>query len=122
MSDEPVHAIYGTPLSEWITQTAAELPVDAVGLWQIIPDAREYFGLEGEELVSAVARTIYTLLDHGAKPVVGGKGTGHHWIEQTHYGTEPEEVVHRIMVEWCGWGYADPTHNGIWFALPELFG
>lgn len=59
---------------------------------------------------------------HGAKPVRGGKGTGHHWIEQTHYGTEPNDILHRIMVEWCGWGYADPTHNGIWFALPELFG
>jgi hypothetical protein len=122
MSDEPVHAIYGTPLSEWITQTAAELPVDAVGLWQITPDAREYFGLEGEALVSAVERAIHTLLDHGAKPVRGGRGTGHHWIEQTHYGTEPDDIVRRIIAEWSGWSLGEPTVGGIWFALPELFG
>jgi hypothetical protein len=83
MKDERRHATYGTPLSAWIKQIPAELPVDAVGLWQIIPQAREAFGLEGQELISLVERAIYALLEHGAKPVRGGMGTDHDWIEQT---------------------------------------
>jgi hypothetical protein len=122
MNDERRHATYGTPLSEWIKQIPAELPVDAVGLWQIIPQAREAFGFEGTELVSVVERAIYALLEHGAKPVRGGVGTDHDWIEQTCYGTEPSDIVEKIITEWSGWGYSDPTASGIWFALPELFG
>jgi hypothetical protein len=122
MNDERRHATYGTPLSEWIKQIPAELPVDAVGLWQIIPQAREAFGLEGAELVSVVERAIYALLEHGAKPVRGGLGTDHDWIEQRYYGAEPSEIVDNIISEWSGWGYSDPTADGIWFALPELFG
>ena len=122
MSNQPIHALYGTSLSEWITQTAVELLIDAVGLWQIVPDARDTFGLEGDALVSVVKRAIYTLLAHGAKPVRGGVGTDHAWIEQTQYGTEPEEIVRRIIAEWGGWSLGEPTVGGLWFALPELFG
>ena len=122
MNGEPTHRSYGTPLSEWIMQIPAELPVDAVGLWQIIPKARHCFGLEGAELIACVRQAISILLDHGAKPVRGGSGTDHDWIEQTQYGTRKEEIVENVLDEWCGWGLANPTAGGLWFALPELFG
>lgn len=41
MTIEPQHVDYGTPVSEWIALIPGELPRDAVGLWQIVPDGRE---------------------------------------------------------------------------------
>ncbi|MCB8878678.1 hypothetical protein ACELLULO517_00420 [Acidisoma cellulosilytica] len=122
MSHERLHKSDGTTLIDWIIQTTAELPVDAVGLWQIIPEARTEFGLEGDELIDCVERTISALLDCGAKPVRGGVGTDHDWIEQFQYGTHKDEIVEKIINEWFGWGLGNPTAGGLWFALPELFG
>jgi hypothetical protein len=122
MNSEPIHRTDGIPLSEWINQLPAELPVDAVGLWQFVPEAREEFGFADEELIACVERAIHALLAHGARPVIGGAGTQHFWIEQTHYGTQPDEIVGNIIAEWRGWGLGNPTVSGLWFALPELFG
>lgn len=122
MNEEPTHRSYGTPLSAWIMQIPAELPVDAVGLWQIIPKARHCYGLEGQELIVCVERAIAMLLDHGARPVRSGLDSGHDWIEQTQYGTEPAQITKNIISEWVTWGLGDPTAGGLWFALPELFG
>ncbi|MCB8876554.1 hypothetical protein [Acidisoma silvae] len=109
-------------LTEWINLVPGELPIDAVGLWQIIPTLQHDFGLEGEKLTEAVKRTIITLIQHGAKPVRGGRGTGRDWIEQPHYGSTPEEIARKIIIEWSGWSFAEPALGGLWFALPELFG
>jgi hypothetical protein len=122
MTNAITHRRYGNTLAEWIRQIPAELPADAVGLWQIIPEAREDFGLEGEDLTRCVKQALLALVAAGAKPVRSGKSTGHHWIEQTHYGSDAEEVVGNIIAEWRGWGMGDPTVGGLWFALPELFG
>ena len=122
MVNEPTSRSDGITLTEWINLLPEELPVDAVGLWQIIPVAQDDFGLESKELITCVRRAIVTLIQHGAKPVRGGRGTEHDWIEQTHYGSTPEEIAHNIIVEWSGWSFAEPALGGIWFALPELFG
>ncbi len=122
MTQEPTRQDRGTPLSEWISSLPAELPDDAVGLWQIIPVAREDYNLEGNDLIACVERAIIVLVEHGAKPVRGGRGTEHDWIEQPHYGSTPKEIAHNVIVEWSGWSFAEPSCDGIWFALPELFG
>jgi len=122
MTNEPRDKRYGTPLSEWIMEIPAELPVDAVGLWQFIPAAREDFDFDEDQLIDCVRRVLHALIDAGAKPVRSGKGTGHFWIEQTQYGTEPGEIVEKILNEWAGWGFGEPMAGGLWFALPELFG
>jgi len=122
MTQEAIHPTRKTTLTEWINRIPNELPVDAVGLWQIIPVAREDFGLEDDELIHCVERAIAALLERGAKPVRGGVGTDHDWIEQTQYGTRPDEITRNIITEWVSWGMGDPTVGGLWFALPELFG
>ncbi len=65
MTDEPRHKRFGVPMSEYIVQVANELPVDAVGMWQIVPGGRYGFELEGEALTDYVRRCIAELLSRG---------------------------------------------------------
>ena len=37
MKKELRHRIYGTTIEQWISLVPGELPIDAVGLWQIVP-------------------------------------------------------------------------------------
>ena len=72
MTDEPRHKYYGNLMSDYVVQVANELPVDAVGLWQIVPGGRRGFDLEGEALTAYVRRCIAELLSLGALLVIGG--------------------------------------------------
>ena len=48
-----------------------ELPIDAVGLWQIMAAGRGGFELSGTELVEFVRLVLLALFEKGAKPVTG---------------------------------------------------
>jgi hypothetical protein len=100
-------------------QVANELPVDAVGLWQIVPDGRIGFGLEGQALADYVRRQVLVLLARGAVPVTGGRSQGHEWIVQRQYGTRPEEIADNVVREWLANGANEDDEFRIWFALPE---
>jgi hypothetical protein len=76
MKEEPKHLLYGYPMSEWIKMVANELPIDAVGMWQIVPGGRHGFGLEGDALTDCVRRCIAELLSRGAVPVLRASMTG----------------------------------------------
>lgn len=119
MSREPNHWHYGTPMSEWIQQIPNELPMDAVGMWNIVPAGRKGFKLEGAALTDFVRRSVAELLRRGAVPVVGGADKGFHWIRQPHYGSKPEEIVENVVREWLAHGAKDEDPGGLWFALPE---
>jgi hypothetical protein len=122
MTEEPRDRHYGTPLSEVIVQIPGELPIDAVGMFQIVPKGRDGFGFYGDELTHFVRRCIHALLDAGAVPVRGGKGTEYEWILQKQYGTLKYEMTEAIISEW----HAMPDDplvlcgEGVWFALPRL--
>jgi hypothetical protein len=118
MTEEPKRPSDEIALREWIAPIPNELPIDAVGLWQIIPAAREELGLEGDDLIKCVKYAIAALLERGAKPVRGRLGRG--WIEQTQYGSDIDEIIENIVGEWRGWDLADATIYGLWFALPEM--
>ena len=79
MKKELRDKFYGQTVEEWIEKIPGELPIDAVGLWQIVPFAREGFGLSGEELLDVVRRSITALLAKGAVPVVGAMDGVHFW-------------------------------------------
>jgi hypothetical protein len=117
MTEEPTHWHYGTPMSEWMEQVANELPVDAVGMWQIVPAGRRGFKLEGEALTEYVRRQIGVLLSRGAVPVTGG-GDEHEWIVQRQYGSRPAEIVENVVSEWLADGAREDDFR-VWFALPE---
>jgi hypothetical protein len=120
MNEEPRHRYGGETMSEYVVQVANELPIDAVGMWQIVPGGRHGFGIEGEALTDYVSRCIAELLSRGAVPVVGGGLEGEHeWIAQPQYGSEPGEIIENVVREWLANGAKDEDPGGLWFARRE---
>jgi hypothetical protein len=113
------HRRYGTTIDEWIAAVPEELPVDAVGLWQIVPAGRDGFGLSGTELVKFVRTCVLALLAKGAKPVVGASDNLHIW-QIVHYGDTSEQIADAVIAEWQRSGH-EPGFGDIWFALPHIY-
>ena len=118
---EPRDRYFGNTVSERVAMYPEELPVDAVGLWQIIPFGRDSFGFEGDELTDFARRCITALLERGARPVRGGGNTAYDWILQPQYGSTTEEIVEAVIAEWLASGGGDPDPGDLWFALPEFY-
>jgi hypothetical protein len=118
MKKELRDKFYGQTVEEWIEKLPGELPVDAVGLWQIVSFGREGFGLSGEELIAVVRQGIAALLAKGAVPVVGARDDIHVWIP-VNYGDMAEETSEAIITEWRNSG-REPDVGDVWFALPHL--
>ena len=96
--------VFGQTVMEYIQTVPGELPVDSVGLWQIVPAGRQRFGLGDDDLTEFVRRCVSALVVHGAKPVVGGGGTKYDWILQSQYGETNEEIVDAVVKEWLSLG------------------
>lgn len=120
MTEEPRHKYFHRSMNERIKLVANELPVDAVGIWQIVPDGRHGFGFEGEALIDYVRRCIAELLSRGAVPVIGGGDSGYYWIAQPQYGSKPDEIIENVVCEWLANGSKDEDPAGLWFALPRM--
>jgi hypothetical protein len=115
------HKLYGHTVTEHIQTVPDELSVDAVGLWQIVPAGRYGFELSGADLTEFIRRCILALLERGAKPVVGGRGTEYDWLLQSQYGTTNDEIANSVVNEWLAAGAGDCDPGGIWFALPSPY-
>ena len=121
MTDELRDKYYGYTINEAIELIPGELPVDAVGLWQIVPKGRDGFGLSGEALDDFIRRAIAALLEADAVPVRHVHGSDYEWDIQRQYGSEREQIIEAILAEWhtmpddplilCG--------KGVWFARPD---
>lgn len=118
---EPRDKYSGMTLSAYFACVADELSVDAVGMWQIVPNGRHGFALEGGELTEFVRRYVLLLLERGAKPVIGGAGTNYYWLVQSKYGEKKEDIVDAVIAEWLDAGGGDPDFDCVWFALPEIY-
>jgi len=122
---------YGNTIEERIEMYRHELPIDAVGLWQIVPFGWDGFSLRGDDLIDFTKRCVIGLLDYGARPVRGGKGTECDWILQSQYGGTNEEIAGSVIAEWLKAGDGEPrvadwhdfqnpaNPGGVWFALPK---
>jgi hypothetical protein len=120
MSKEPIDD-KGIPMSIYHSFIPDELPYDAVGLWQIVPEGRSRFHLTGSDLVDFVRGGIHALLDAGAVPVRFGGGTGFNWVAQKQYGTEKVEITEAVIKEWLALP-VDPVvlfSQAVWFARPD---
>ena len=118
MTREPRHIGLGTPMSEWIAFTPSSLNDLPVGMWEIIGNGRDGFGLEGEALTDFVRRSVYALIDAGAKPVVGA-GKPNQWKLQVQYGSNRWEIAQAVIQEWLRQGAPTPAPwKGLWFGLP----
>jgi hypothetical protein len=110
---------YGCTIDEYVEKVPNELPVDAVGLWQIVSFGRQGFGLSGDELTDFVRRCLSGIFARGAKPVQGALDGIHVWT-LVPYGDRPAETIQAIVEEWKASGH-DPDPGGIWFALPHVY-
>jgi hypothetical protein len=113
------HKTYGTPIEEWIARVPNELPIDAVGLWQIVAAGRQGFGLSGQELIEFVRLILLALFEKGAKPVTGAIDGIHVWA-LIPYGLTPDEMADAIIGEWTSTA-RDPDLGGVWFAIPQIY-
>lgn len=119
MTDERRDKFLGRTKNDVIEGHVGELESDGVALAVIISQGKYEFDLEGDELIDFVRRCVTAMLEHGAKPVIGGGGTRYYWIEQSQYGSTTREIVDNVIAEWLANG--DPDHGGLWFAKPHLF-
>ena len=113
--------VFRQTVLEYIQTVSGELPIDAVGLWQIVPAGRQGFKLNGDDLTEFVHRCVFALLESGAKPVVGGNGTAYDWIIQTQYGDTNERIVGAVVEEWLAFGGGGWGAGGLWFGLPSPY-
>ncbi|MDR0780157.1 MAG: hypothetical protein LBF16_05610 [Pseudomonadales bacterium] len=112
---------FGQTAMEYIETVSGELPVDAVGLWQIVPAGRQGFCFSSSDLSEFVRMCVLALLEHGAKPVVGGGGTKYDWLLQPQYGESNENIANAVINEWLAAGAGDCDPGGLWFALPSPY-
>lgn len=118
MTNELRDKYYGRTLDEYLSTLPGELPIDAVGLWQVVPSGRDGFGLSGSELDAFVRRGVLALLAAGAVPVRHVPGSDYEWDIQKQYGVAPEEIADAVVAEWRAMP-DDPLHlcgYGAWFA------
>ncbi|MFX8929931.1 hypothetical protein ABTN05_19390, partial [Acinetobacter baumannii] len=68
-----------------------------------------------------VRRAIHALLDAGAVPVRGGRGTGYDWVAQKQYGTERNKITEAVIREWLMMPDEPVAFFGqcVWFARPD---
>jgi hypothetical protein len=119
MRSDRRHRLYATPIGEWIAAVPNELPIDAVGLWQIVPAGRDGFELSGQDLIEFVRLTLLALLERGAKPVMGAVDGVHIWT-LVPYGETPAQIADAIIKEWSTSG-REPDAGDVWFALPHIY-
>lgn len=114
------HKVYGDTVDEWVELTPGALNQGPEGIFAIIGAGTQGFGLNGEELIEFVRRSIHALLRAGAVPVLGGKGTGYEWIAQHQYGKTENEITEAIIQEWLKIGNDSFSLAGhVWFARPD---
>jgi hypothetical protein len=121
MTREPRHLGDGTPMSAWIDERIPRAPYDdlPLGMWVIVSDGRNGFGLEGEALAGYIRDSIYALMDAGFKPVRGA-GKPNQWDLQVQYGSNKQEVAEAVIREWLREGALTPAPwTGLWFGLPR---
>jgi hypothetical protein len=119
MSKEISHKIYGTGMRDWIALTPSELDDIGLGLASIIDDGRYGFELEGEELVEFIRKSLYTLVERGAKPRHWGSPSDPHRDILLHYGSDSNtEIVEGVISDWLASGGGDLEWGDFWFALP----
>jgi hypothetical protein len=118
-------------VQECIQCVSGELTIDAVGLWQFVPDGKHKFGLSGENLLTFIRRCLLALLRKGARPIFGFAGPPPGWRVTERFGYRPEEIADRVIAEWLAVGAPEPRIQGpdpgqpdiigLWFATPNFY-
>lgn len=119
MNNEP----FGTlpSFSEVLSQYSAELDIDAIGIWHIVPRAKSLYGLAGDAVSEYVRRAINAILDSGGVPVRHIPGSGYDWVQQKQYGNTRDQIVEALISEWQSLPEDSIVLAGeaAWFARPD---
>src|SRR5947208_15220199 len=107
MTEEPRHKTSGDTISQWITLMTNELNDIGVGLHSIIYNGRYDFELDGVALIDFIRRSLYALVERGAKPRHWGKPGDPDRNIPLHYGGDsPREIVEDVSAGWLACGGA----------------
>ena len=113
-----LHRTYETPIEETVAAFPNELPIDAVGLWQIVNSLKRGFDLANPELANYVQKSVGGLLKAGAVPVIGSV-EDKCWHRVSEFTGSDDEIIEQIMTYLQRLG-RDPDVGDIWFALPKF--
>ena len=109
-----------TTIERYLEKAHEELDFDLVGLWNLIPEGRETYGLKDAELREFLVYAIIQLLEYGGKVIEQQGSTNVYWEETTRFGTAPEKIALNIVKEWNAQGEPDPeVWESVAFAKPE---
>lgn len=119
MNNEPFGNL--PAFGEVFSQYSAELDIDAVGMWHIVPRAQRVYGLTGGAVAEYVRRAINAILDAGGVPVRHIPGSGYEWVQQKQYGNIREQIVEALIFEWQSLPEDSIALAGAaaWFARPD---
>ena len=110
--------IMNEEMKDAIIRYIKELDIDAVGLWQIVPDQKE-FNLSDDDFKNYFYDVILSLMKNGAIPVKSPYISN--WDEITIYGNEPNDIANNIIAMWVK-NKQDKSifspQEGIWFKRP----
>ena len=103
-------------LEAWASAVAAELQIDAVGMWQVVGGARRSFPVSESRQAEAIAMAVSSLLAAGAQPVFGS-----HVTKGWHVAAEFQghSAQNRILAYLQNLN-REPNIGDLWFALPEF--
>jgi hypothetical protein len=113
-----LHRTYGTPIDETVEAFQNELPIDAVGLWQIVNSLKRGFDLKNPELNKYVQKSVDSLLKAGAVPVFGSS-EDRCWHRASDFRGEDNEIIEQVLT-YLQRLDRDPDVGDIWFALPKF--
>jgi hypothetical protein len=119
MSAEPRDKYFGDSISEWCEFLPNELEDIGVGLVTIVQTGRYGFELKDSDLINFVRKSLYALVERGAKPRQWGSFSHPNRDIPLHYGNDTnEEIVEGVIADWLASGAGDLEWGDFWFALP----
>jgi len=119
MIEQRRRKVFGDTIDEWLSCMPNELEDIGIGLADIIDTGRYGFELKNRELIEFIQKSLYVLLEHGAKPRHWGSLSQPGRNIVLHYGNNTnEEIVEGVIADWLASGAGDLEWGDFWFALP----
>ncbi|MBC8130561.1 MAG: hypothetical protein H7Y08_09605 [Rhizobiaceae bacterium] len=118
MREHVINPTTGVLITDWIRWWHLSIEDVHAGLDTPISAARRY-GLDAEETLEFIRRSLRALLDQGAIPVVL-PGTGRYrYVRTNRYGTRRDEIVEGVIAEWQTRGDRPMAWGDYAFTMPE---
>jgi hypothetical protein len=119
MIDKKIRKLYGDTVSEWVRFLPSDLEDLGVGLHAIVQTGRYGFELRDSELIEFIRKSLFALVERGAKPRQWGSFSHPNRDIPLHYGNDTnEEIVEGVIADWSASGAGDLEWGDFWFALP----